>query len=138
MRSHFCGDAHSAFAKIGNAWYRIKHPEAGTVGSGTITGSTVTGADDTNFAIGRWLCAQHVARNMMDIYARNNPSESVNYQTFMVDDYKNAENMEDNIWIPNANLSFKMYRLYSYASKTQTATMIENNLLFEKTMWSWK
>lgn len=130
--------AHSAFAKIKNVWYRIKHPAVDTYGSGTITGNTVTGADDYQFALGRWFCAQHVAENMINIYLSGDITNKVTYKTFLVDDYKRAEAMEYSELRPAANLPFKLYKLYDYASKTQNGTMNEQGMLFEKTMWFWK
>lgn len=133
--------AHSSFACIRNRWYRVKHPLLlgdGKYTSGEIEGNTVIGADDIYFSLGRWLCAQHVAENMINIYLGTSEETDVSYRTFMVNDYIRAEQAPYDEIHPNANLKFKLYKLYTYASQTEEYQIDERGLLLEKTMHFWK
>ncbi len=135
--------AHNAFVAIHpsspNVWYRVIHSKTKETGYIKEKEKEVVGADDYTLAMGRWLCAQHVAQNMLAIY-NSNPEESkvVDYKTFKVDDYKRIEDSPTDMEYPYRNYKFKMYKLYTYASRTQWAAMDEESILFEKTMWFWK
>ena len=132
--------AHSSFVKLRNKWYRVVHVPDNGNGCGTINAATkeITGADDYQFALGRWLCAQHVAQNLVDRYNGENEQTEITYKDFRVNDYEIAEQMENTVARPYANLPFKIYRLYSYASRTQWGTIDERGMLLEKTMHFWK
>ena len=102
------------------------------------TTKEITGADDYQFSLGRWLCAQHVAQNLVDRYLGVNNQSEITYMDFRVDDYEIAEQMENTVERLYANLPFKIYKLYTYASRTQWGTIDERGMLLEKTMHFWK
>lgn len=129
--------AHSSFVQLRNKWYRVKHPSEGEM-SGNISGNTVTGADDIFFSWGRWLCAHHVAQNMVEIFATKDRNKRVSYTTFLVDDYQAAELAEYDEIRPFLSIPFKLYRLYDYASNTTSGNIDERGLLLQKTMHFWK